>query len=105
MPDPQTVRQLQSLGYAAGTSAPLDLSKGLPAPKTKTRVFRDIMRARQQLAEGSETAGVRILQSLILSDPDLEIARQTLREYWVGKRQFAGACDRQLTDAILLLSI
>ena len=87
-PDPQTVRQLQALGYVAGTVAPIDLSKALADPKTKTGPFRDIMRARQQLAEGSEQEGLRTLQSLILGDPDLEIARRTLREYWTGRQRF-----------------
>lgn len=87
-PDPQTVRQLQALGYVSGTASPIDANKRLADPKTKTGAYRDLMRARQQLAEGSQAAGLRTLRALVLADPDLEVARRTIREYWIGKRRF-----------------
>ncbi len=90
VPDPETIKRLQALGYVAGAPAVVAASAGgLADPKNKTGSYRALTRARQQLAEGQEAAGIRTLQDLILADPSFDVARRTLREYWVGHRRFA----------------
>lgn len=90
-PDPQTVKQLQSLGYVSGAPATVAGGKGLPDPKTRTGLYRDFNHALQQLDEGSAQAGLRALQRIVLKEPGLEVARRTLRDSWIAKRQFSEA--------------
>ncbi len=90
-PDPQTVKQLQALGYVSGAPATLVPGHELSDPKSKTGVYRSFTLALQWLSEGREAAGVRALQQVILDEPGLEVARRRLRDYWVAKRQFSDA--------------
>lgn len=90
-PDPQTVKQLQALGYVSGTPAALVPGHELADPKSKTVLYRQFTRALQQLGEGREADGVRALQQVILEEPGLEVARRSLRDYWLAKRQFPEA--------------
>jgi arylsulfatase A-like enzyme/tetratricopeptide (TPR) repeat protein len=93
LPDPETVKQLQALGYVAGTTAPLSSANGLADPKTKTAAYRSLARARRELAEGQQAAGIRTLQGLVLAEPEFEVARRTLRDYWIGHRHFEEATN------------
>lgn len=97
--DPQTVRQLQALGYVSGSTASVTLDGGLPDPKTRTEAYRALTHAREQLAEGREGPGLRALQSLVLGEPDLEPARRLLREYWIEKGR-PGEALRWLRSAL-----
>lgn len=90
-PDPQTVKQLQALGYVSGAPATLAPGQELSDPKSKTGVYRNFTLALRWLSEGREAAGRRALQQVILDEPGLEVARRRLREYWVAKRQFSDA--------------
>jgi arylsulfatase A-like enzyme/tetratricopeptide (TPR) repeat protein len=86
--DPRTVKQLQALGYVSGAVATVDPRAPLANPTTKTQTYREVMRARQQLAEGHEADGLRALQSVVIREPALEVARRSLRDYWIGKSRF-----------------
>ena len=97
--DSQSMRQLQALGYVAGSARPADTAGGLPDPKRKTGLYRDLTGARQELAEGREAAGVTTLQQVILADLDLQVARRILRDYWIGRRRF-GEATRWLRSAL-----
>jgi predicted Zn-dependent protease len=110
-PDPDAASRLQALGYVSG-SPTLPSTGSLPDPRHETAAYRQLMDARRLLDEGHESEGVRVLETLIGQEPDLEPAHRVLREYWVDRGRLAEAeqwLTRQLAarraNVLLLLDI
>ena len=78
--DPQTLAQLQALGYAAGqggVSLEEEADRPRSDPKDKIGVHRTIMRAQSQMSKDQEAAE-RSLVAVLEEDPDILDAHQML---------------------------
>lgn len=106
--DAEAARRLASLGYVTGSSSSAP-SGELPDPKDRVETYRNLSRARELLAVGDQRAGVAMLQSIVLQEPELAPARELLRNYWLQPSQGRRGLDwfmaavRKRPDAVPLL--
>lgn len=91
--DPDTERQLRSLGYlGGGTGVGRDTpGRELADPKDKTVSYGKLLEARELLRTGEEEKGVQLLKELLRTEPDLEEAHRLVRDYWIEKGHFEAA--------------
>lgn len=88
--DPETLAQLQALGYAAGQGGvSLEEEEDRPRadPKDKITIHRTIMRAQSLMQEDAETAE-RTLLAVLNADPDILDAHQMLGQLTIVQQRY-----------------
>jgi len=99
--DPETLAQLQALGYAAGqggVSLDEEIDRPRADPKDKIGIHRTIMRA-QTLMRDDEEAAEKTLLAVLRTDPDILDAHQMLGQLATTQRRFDDALSsRRLSD-------
>jgi arylsulfatase A-like enzyme/tetratricopeptide (TPR) repeat protein len=88
--DPQTLAQLQALGYAAGQGGvSLDEETDRPRadPKDKVGIHRTIMRAQTLMRDDKEKAEKTLL-AVLRDDPDVLDAHQMMGQLTIGQQRF-----------------
>jgi arylsulfatase A-like enzyme/Tfp pilus assembly protein PilF len=91
--DPQTLAQLQALGYAAGQGGvALDEETDRPRadPKDKIGIHRTIMRAQGMMRDDRQKAE-EALRAVLREDPDILDAHQMMGQITIGDRRFEEA--------------
>ena len=91
--DPQTLAQLQALGYAAGqggVSLEQETDRPRADPKDKIGIHRTIMRA-QSLMRDDEEGAEKTLLAVLQTDPDILDAHQMLGQLSTTQRRFDDA--------------
>ena len=93
--DPETLAQLQALGYAAGqggVSLEEETDRPRADPKDKIRIHRTIMGA-QSLMRDDEEAAEKTLLAVLQTDPDILDAHQMLGQLATTQRRFDDALE------------
>jgi arylsulfatase A-like enzyme/Tfp pilus assembly protein PilF len=91
--DPETLAQLQALGYAAGqggVSLEEETDRPRADPKDKITIHRTIMRAQSLMREDAETAE-RTLLAVLNADPDILDAHQMLGQITTVQHRYEEA--------------
>jgi len=91
--DPETLAQLQALGYAAGqggVSLDEEIDRPRADPKDKIGIHRTIMRA-LTLMRDDEEAAEKTLLAVLRTDPDILDAHQMLGQLATTQRRFDDA--------------
>jgi arylsulfatase A-like enzyme/Tfp pilus assembly protein PilF len=91
--DPETLAQLEALGYAAGQGGvSLEEEEDRPRadPKDKIGIHRTIMRAQSLMQDDADTAE-RTLLAVLNSDPDILDAHQMLGHLTTAQRRYEEA--------------
>ncbi len=94
--DPETLAQLQALGYAAGQGGvSIDQEGDRPRadPKDKIRLHRTIMRAQSQMGDDQEAAEQTLLD-VLREDPEILDAHQMLGQLAVTQGRYDDALER-----------
>ena len=93
--DPETLAQLQALGYAAGqggVSLEEEGDRPRADPKDKIGLHRTIMRAQSQMSKDEEAAE-EILLAVLEEDPEILDAHQMLGQLAATQDRFSEALD------------
>ena len=92
--DEETRQRLAALGYVGTFTDPGRLqSKALANPKDKIGVFNELSRAREIGLEGDSDEAVRIIRSIIASDPDITDAHFSLGNVFFKAGRYEEALD------------
>jgi arylsulfatase A-like enzyme/Tfp pilus assembly protein PilF len=93
--DPETLAQLQALGYAAGqggVSLEQETDRPRADPKDKIGIHRTIMRA-QSLMRDDEEGAEKTLLAVLQTDPEILDAHQMLGQLFTTQKRFNDALE------------
>ena len=92
--DEETRQRLAALGYVGTFTDPGRIqSKALANPKDKIGVFNELSRAREIGLEGDSGEAVRIIRSIIATDPDITDAHFSLGNVFFKAGRYEEALD------------
>jgi arylsulfatase A-like enzyme/predicted Zn-dependent protease len=92
--DEETREKLSALGYVGSFTDPAKLKgKKLGNPKEKIVVFNELSRARELGMNGKPDEGIRIIKSIIATDPDITDAYFSIGNIYFQEQKYKEAAD------------